>query len=55
MQTALNRDGMLPFEYPGVQAGEDLDALAESLRRLEKKTFYVKSYTWERKKQGERE
>lgn len=37
MQTALNRDGVLPFEYPGVQAGEDLDALAESLQRLEKK------------------
>lgn len=37
MQTALNRDGILPFEYPGIQAGEDLDALAESLRRLEKK------------------
>lgn len=37
MQTALNRDGTLPFEYPGVQAGEDLDAVAESLRRLEKK------------------
>jgi hypothetical protein len=37
MQTALNRDGILPFAYPGLQAGEDLDALAESLRRLEKK------------------
>jgi hypothetical protein len=37
MQTALNRDGILPFEYPGIQAGEDLDALAESLQRLEKK------------------
>lgn len=37
MQTALNRDGTLPFEYPGIQAGEDLDAVAESLRRLEKK------------------
>ena len=37
MQTALNRDGILPFEYPGVQAGEALDALAESLQRLEKK------------------
>ena len=37
MQTALNRDGTLPFEYAGVQAGEDLDALAESLQRLEKK------------------
>ena len=37
MQTAVNRDGILPFEYPGVQAGEDLDALAESLQRLEKK------------------
>ena len=37
MQTAINRDGTLPFEYPGIQAGEDLDALAESLRRLEKK------------------
>jgi hypothetical protein len=37
MQMALNRDGTLPFEYPGVQAGEDLDAVAESLQRLEKK------------------
>jgi hypothetical protein len=37
IQTALNRDGTLPFEYPGVQAGEDLDEVAESLWRLEKK------------------
>jgi len=37
LQTALNRDGVLPFEYPGVQAGEDLDEVAESLSRLEKK------------------
>jgi len=37
MQTALNRDGILPFAYPGIQAGEDLDASAESLQRLEKK------------------
>jgi len=37
IQTSLNRDGILPFDYPGVQAGEDLDALAESLQRLEKK------------------
>jgi hypothetical protein len=37
IQTALNRDGTLPFEYPAVQAGEDLDAVAASLARLEKK------------------
>ena len=37
MQSALNRDGILPFEYPGIQAGEDLDASASSLQRLEKK------------------
>ena len=37
IQTALNRDGTLPFEYPGVQVGEDLDELAASLARLEKK------------------
>ncbi len=37
IQTALNRDGTLPFEYPGVQAGEDLDEVAESLWRLKKK------------------
>jgi hypothetical protein len=37
IQTALNRDGTLPFEYPAVQAGEDLDEVAGSLRRLEEK------------------
>jgi hypothetical protein len=37
IQTALNRDGTLPFEYPGVQVGEDLDELAASLARLEKR------------------
>jgi hypothetical protein len=36
IQTTLNRDGTLPFDYAGVQAGEDLDAIAESLSRLEK-------------------
>ena len=35
--TALNRDGTLPFEYPAVQAGEDLDEVEASLERLEKK------------------
>src|SRR5215469_11407608 len=29
--TALNRDGTLPFEYPAVQAGEDLDEVEASL------------------------
>lgn len=36
-QTALNRDGTLPFDYPAVQAGEDLNEVAASLARLEKK------------------
>lgn len=35
--TALNRDGTLPFEYPAVQAAEDLDDVAASLERLAKK------------------
>jgi hypothetical protein len=35
--TALNRDGTLPFEYPAVAAGEDLNELAQSLERLAKK------------------
>jgi hypothetical protein len=35
--TALNRDGTAPFDFAAVQAGEDLDALAASLERLEKK------------------
>jgi hypothetical protein len=37
IQTALNRDGTLPFAYPGVQVGDDLDAIAESLAQLKKK------------------
>ncbi|GCE03439.1 hypothetical protein [Dictyobacter aurantiacus] len=37
IQAALNRDGTLPFEYPAVQASEDLDEIAESLCRLEEK------------------
>ncbi len=36
IQAALNRDGLLPFEYPAVRAGEDLDEVAASLARLEK-------------------
>mgnify|MGYP001208124975 CR=1 FL=1 len=35
--TALNRDGTLPFEYPAVQAQEDLNDVAASLERLAKK------------------
>lgn len=35
--TALNRDGTLPFEYPAVRAGEDLDEVESSLQQLEKK------------------
>src|SRR5260221_7434927 len=35
--TALNRDGTLPFEYPAVRAGEDLDEVEASLERLGKK------------------
>jgi hypothetical protein len=37
MLTALNRDGTTPFDFAAVQAGEDLDAIAASLHRLEKK------------------
>jgi hypothetical protein len=35
--TALNRDGTAPFDFAAVQAGEDLDEIAASLGRLEKK------------------
>jgi hypothetical protein len=35
--TALNRDGTLPFEYPALRAGEDLDEVQASLERLGKK------------------
>jgi hypothetical protein len=35
--TALNRDGTLPFEYPAVQASEDLEEVEASLERLSKK------------------
>ena len=35
--TALNRDGTLPFEYPAVRAGEDLDEVESSLQQLDKK------------------
>ena len=35
--TALNRDGTLPFAYPAVRAGEDLDEVEASLQRLGKK------------------
>jgi hypothetical protein len=37
MLTALNRDGLAPFDFAAVQAGEDLDEIAASLERLEKK------------------
>jgi hypothetical protein len=35
--TALNRDGTLPFEYPAVRAGEDLDEVETSLEHLSQK------------------
>jgi hypothetical protein len=35
--TALNRDGLAPFDFAAVQASEDLDEIATSLERLEKK------------------
>jgi hypothetical protein len=35
--TALNRDGITPFDFAAVQAASDLDELADSLQRLEKK------------------
>ena len=35
--SALNRDGLAPFDFAAVQTGEDLDEVAESLQRLEKK------------------
>src|SRR5437016_2724546 len=34
---ALNRDGTAPFDFAAVQAGEDLDEVAQSLERLAKK------------------
>jgi hypothetical protein len=37
VQTALNLDGKLPFDYAGVAASEALDQVATSLERLEKK------------------
>jgi hypothetical protein len=35
--TALNRDGTVPFEYPAVQASQDLEEVEKSLERLTKK------------------
>jgi hypothetical protein len=35
--SALNRDGTAPFDFPAVQAGEDLDEVAQSLERLAQK------------------
>jgi hypothetical protein len=35
--SALNRDGTAPFDFAAVQAGEDLDAVEESLERLTQK------------------
>jgi hypothetical protein len=35
--SALNRDGTAPFNFAAVQAGEDLDEVAASLERLEKR------------------
>ena len=35
--SALNRDGLAPFDFAAVQAGEELDDVAASLERLAKK------------------
>jgi hypothetical protein len=35
--SALNRDGTAPFDFAAVQAGEDLDAVEESLEQLAQK------------------
>jgi hypothetical protein len=35
--SSLNRDGLTPFDFAGVQAGEELDDLAQSLERLSHK------------------
>ena len=35
--SALNRDGTAPFDFAAVQAGEDLDKVAQSLQRLAQK------------------
>src|SRR6266487_4079768 len=35
--SALNRDGLAPFDFAAVQAGEELDDVAASLDRLEKR------------------
>ena len=35
--SALNRDGLMPFDFAAVQAGEELDDVAQSLERLEKR------------------
>jgi len=35
--SALNRDGTAPFDFAAVQAGEDLDEVAQSLERLAQK------------------
>jgi hypothetical protein len=35
--SALNRDGLSPFDFAAVQAGEELDDVAASLDRLEKR------------------
>ncbi len=37
MLSALNRDGLAPFDFAAVQAGEELDEVAQSLERLGKK------------------
>ena len=35
--SALNRDGLSPFDFAAAQAGEELDDVADSLDRLEKR------------------
>ncbi len=35
--TALNREGLTPFDFAAVQVGEELDDVAQSLERLEKR------------------
>jgi len=35
--SALNRDGVTPFDFAAVQADEELDAVAQSLEHLAQK------------------
>jgi hypothetical protein len=37
IQTALNFDGSLPFEYPGLKGYSSLEEIEESLQQVNKK------------------